>query len=200
MPTLPLQHRTELVTAPAITPVSLIEVKAHLRVEHNDDDALIARLISTAVTYVDVKGILGKAMITQTWGEWFAPNPGTVTLGLGPVQSVSAIKYYDTDNELQTATLSNFYVLGTGGRTTIKPKAGYSWPTTFTRDDAIKVEYVIGYGDNQGDVPETVRHGLMLLIAHWYENRENELMGTISKNLPYGFEALMDYERGSWYG
>ena len=40
----------------------------------------------------------------------------------------------------------------------------------------------------------------MLLIAHWYENRENELMGTISKNLPYGFEALMDYERGSWYG
>ena len=59
---------------------------------------------------------------------------------------------------------------------------------------------IIGYGDNPGDVPETVRHGLMLLIAHWYENRENELMGTISKNLPYGFEALMDYERGSWYG
>jgi len=200
MPTLPLQHRIELVTAPTAEPLTLTEVKSQLRVEHNDDDGLIARLIQTAIDYVDVTGTLGKAMITQTWGEWIAPNPGTVTLSLGPVQSVSAIKYYDTDNALQTATLSDFYVLGTKGQTTIKPKPGKAWPSTFTRDDAIKIEYVIGYGDARSDVPQTVRHGLMMLIGHWYENRENELMGTISKTLPHGFEALMDYERGSWYG
>jgi uncharacterized phiE125 gp8 family phage protein len=157
-------------------------------------------LIQTAIDYVDVTGTLGKAMITQTWGEWIAPNPGTVTLSLGPVQSVSAVKYYDTENAIQTATLSDFYVLGTKGRTTVKPKPGQAWPSTFTRDDAIKIEYVIGYGAARSDVPQTVRHGLMMLIAHWYENRENELMGTISKTLPHGFEALMDYERGSWYG
>ena len=200
MPTLPLQHRIVLVTPPAAEPLTLSEVKAQLRVEHNDDDTLIARLIQTAVDYIDVVGTLGKAMISQTWGEWIAPNPSTVLLSLGPVQSVSAIKFYDTDNVLQTATLSDFFVLGTKGKTIIRPKPSKAWPTTFDRDDAIKIEYVIGFGGSPSDVPQTVRHGLMMLVAHWYENRENELIGTSSKTLPHGFEALMDYERGSWYG
>ena len=200
MPTLPLQHRVQLITGPSVEPISVADAKRHLRVEHSDDDLLIKRLIETAVSMVDVTGVLGKAMITQTWGEWFAPNPSQIVLSLGPIQSVSAIKYYDTDNALQTDTLSNYFVLGTSGRTTIKPKSGYNWPTTFTRDDAIKIEYVIGYGDTFRDVPSTVRHALFMLVAHYYENRENELIGTVSKTLPFGFEALIDSERNTWYG
>ena len=200
MPTLPLQHRVQLVTGPSVEPISVADAKRHLRVEHSDDDLLIKRLIETAVAMVDVTGVLGKAMITQTWREWYAPNPSQIVLSLGPVQSVSAIKYYDTDNALQTDTLSNYFVLGTSGRTTIKPKSGYTWPTTFVRDDAIAIEYVIGYGDTFRDVPSTVRHALFMLVAHYYENRENELIGTISKTLPFGFEALIDSERNTWYG
>ena len=138
MATLPLQHRIELVTAPARQPITIAECKAQMRVEHSDDDLIINRFIDTAIAAVDVTGALGKAMITQTWGEWFAPNPGVIGLSLGPVQSVSAIKYYDSDNALQVATLSDFYVLGTKSRTTIKPKPGKSWPVVFNRDDAIK--------------------------------------------------------------
>jgi uncharacterized phiE125 gp8 family phage protein len=198
--TLSLQHRVELVTAPANEPVSLSEVKSHLRVEHNDEDALIARLIGAAIDYIDVTGALGQGMITQTWGEWFGANLGTVRLSLGPIQSVTAIKYYDTNNALQTATLSDFFILGRPGHTTLKPKSGFNWPVAFARDDAIKVEYVIGYGTTPGSIPQTVRHGLMMLVGHWYENRENELIGTISKTLPHGFSALMDNVRGNWYG
>ena len=200
MPTLSLQHRVERVTAPMEQPVTVADAKRHLRVEHSDDDLLIQRLIETAVAFVDVKGALGKAMITQTWAEWFAPNPSEIILSLGPVQSVSSISYYDTDNALQTATLSNFYVLGPSTRTVIKPKSGYTWPTTFTRDDAIKVQYVIGYGDSFTEVPSTVRHAILMLVSHYYENRENELIGTISKTIPFGFEALIDSERSSFYG
>ena len=200
MPTLPLQHRVQLVTGPSVEPISVADAKRHLRVEHNDDDLLIKRLIETAVAMVDVTGVLGKAMITQTWREWYSPNPSQIVLSLGPVQSVSAIKYYDADNVLQTDTLSNYFVLGTSGRTTIKPKSGFTWPTTFVRDDAIAIEYVIGYGDTFRDVPSTVRHALFMLVAHHYENRENELIGTISKTLPFGFEALLGSERNSWYG
>ena len=200
MPTLPLQHRVQLVTGPSVEPISVADAKRHLRVEHSDDDLLIKRLIETAVAMVDVTGVLGKAMITQTWREWYSPNPSQIVLSLGPVQSVSAIKYYDADNVLQTDTLSNYFVLGTSGRTTIKPKSGFTWPTTFVRDDAIAIEYVIGYGDTFRDVPSTVRHALFMLVAHHYENRENELIGTISKTLPFGFEALLGSERNSWYG
>ena len=200
MPYLSLQHRFELITAPEILPISVGFAKKHMRVEHSDDDALIARLINVAVNFVDVRGALGKAMITQTWGEWLAPNLSVVYPSLGPVQGVSAIKYFNADNALQTATLSNFHVLGTPGWALVSPKTGYSWPTTLQRDDAIKIEYVIGYGDAVSDIPETVRYALLMLVSHYYENRENELIGTISKTLPFGFDDLIGAERASNYG
>jgi uncharacterized phiE125 gp8 family phage protein len=143
--------------------------------------------------------VLGRAMITQTWGEWLAPNPSTVMLSLGPVQSVSAIKYYDIDGVLQTATLADFNVFGTPNRITITPKTGKAWPVTQTRDDAIKIEYVVGYGSTSASVPQTVRHALLMLVAHWYENRETTQEKQM-QDLPYGFMEMMNIERNSWYG
>jgi uncharacterized phiE125 gp8 family phage protein len=187
------------VTAPAVSPISLAEAKAQMRVEGSDDDAIIQRLIDAAVAFVDVQGVLGRAMITQTWGQWLSPNPSTVSLMLGPVQSVSAIKYYDLNGTLQTATLADFNVFGTPNRITITPKTGKAWPITQTRDDAIKIEYVIGYGDSAASVPQTVRHGLMMLVAHWYENRETTQEKQM-QDLPYGFMEMIGIERNSWYG
>ena len=198
--TLPLQHRIELVTAPTSEPITITEAKNHMRVEHNDDDLVIANLINVAVNYVDASGMLGKAMITQTWSECFGPHVSTVRLSLGPVQSVSSIQYYDANNVLQTETLSNYYVIGTKGYVTIYPKSGFTWPTVFNREDAIKITYVIGYGDTAASVPATIKHALKMLVAHYYENRENELVGVNSKTLPFGIENLLNMERNSWYG
>lgn len=193
------QHALSLVTAPAASPLTLAEAKAQMRVEHTDDDTIIQRLIDAAVAFVDVTGALGKAMITQTWAQWVGMVPGTVQLMLGPVQSVTAIKYYDTDGVLQTATLSDFDVFGTPTSTTVSPKSGKSWPVAQNRPYAIRIEYVIGYGDAASDVPQTVRHALMMLVAHWYENREGTQERALS-DVPYGFNELIGIERGHWYG
>ena len=192
--------RTQIVTAPAVTPISLDEVKSQLRVEHTDDNTLLTRLISVAIAMTDVKGVLGQAMITQTWAQWLGPNPTkTVQLLLGPVQSVSAVKYYDVDGVLQTDTLANYSVFGVPSKTTIEPKSGFNWPVTQERDDAIKIEYVIGYGDASTDVPETIRHALMLMIGHWYDNREQTQMDDLS-DIPFGFMELLNIHRETWYG
>lgn len=187
------------VTAPATAPISLAEAKAQMRVEGGDEDSIIQRLIDAAVAFVDVQGALGFAMITQTWAEWLGPNQSTVYLSLGPVQSVSSIKYYDTDGNLQTATLADFNIFGTPNRISISPKTSKAWPITQTRDDAIKIEYVIGYGSTSASVPQTVRHALLMLVAHWYENREASSEKQMM-NLPYGFAEMIGSERNHWYG
>jgi len=194
-------HALEIVDAPAVTPITLAEAKAQLRVEHSDDDVMIHRLIAVAVAYTDARGALGQAMITQKWAQWMGPNPQQkVALVLGPVQSVTAIKYYDVDGVLQTDTLTNYQTFGTDFTSTVGPKDGFSWPVTQNRSDAIRIEYEIGFGDAIADVPQSIRHALMLLIGHWYDNRENELIGTISKSIPFGFEELININRVSWYG
>ena len=86
MPAPLLQHRFELISAPAVEPVTVTDAKKQLRIEHSDDDALIARLINVVIGFVDVRVALGKATITQTLSEWLAPpNPSVVYLALGPV-------------------------------------------------------------------------------------------------------------------
>lgn len=192
-------HALELVDAPVTTPISLTEVKAQLRVEHTDDDTLLTRLLNTAVSFTDVRGALGKAMITQKWGQWVPPSPGEVRLILGPFQGLTAVKYYDTDGVLQTATLTDFEVIGPAALPIVRPKTGYSWPTTQSRSDAIKLEYTIGYGDAATDVPDIVRHALLMLVAHWYENREQTSQDVMT-DVPFGFTELMNIERNCWYG
>jgi uncharacterized phiE125 gp8 family phage protein len=190
----------QLLEAPAAAPVLLAEVKAQLRIEHPDDDLMIDRLIKTAVAYTDAKGALGHAMITQKWGQWVnSVPPQYVRLAMGPLIEVTAVQYYDIDGALQTDTLSNYEITGTDFTTRIGPKSGFNWPVTQDRADAIRIEYTAGYGATSASVPETLRHAMMLLIGHWYDNRENTMMDELS-NIPYGFDMLLDIHRRAWYG
>ena len=83
---------------------------------------------------------------------------------------------------------------------TIKPKTGFTWPVAQQRSDAINIEFVAGFGDAASDVPDTIRHAMLMLISFWYENRENELIGVTSKTLPFGFVDLLNIHRERWYG
>lgn len=115
------------------------------------------------------------------------------------MQSVTAIKYYDENGDLQSDDINNYEVYGTENAASIGPKDNFSWPTTQNRHDAIKIEYEIGYGDAASDVPDTIRHAMMLLIGHWYDNREQTQMDELS-NIPFGFVELMNMHRENWYG
>lgn len=189
----------ELVTPAATTAITLAEAKAQMRVETDDDDALITRLIAAAIAFTDAQGSLGKAIITQTWRQWIGNNPSEVLLLIKPSISVTAVKYYDTEGDLQTAVLADFDVLGTPSYRYVKAKSGYTWPTAQVRPDAIAIEYTAGYGSATTDVPETIRHALLMLVAHWYENRENSTMDRL-ESTPFGFDEMINIERGNWYG
>ena len=187
------------VAAPATDVISLAEAKAHLRVDFSDDDTLISGLIAAAISHVDGKGELGRAMITQTWAQWVSQAPGWVRLRMGPFQALTSVEYYDTDNVLQTATLSDFETRLDGDFVICKPKEDFEWPSAETRADAIKITYTAGFGDAATDVPQGIRQALLMLVAHWYENREAASEVKLN-DLPRAVDALLGNERVSWYG
>jgi uncharacterized phiE125 gp8 family phage protein len=84
-----------LTSAPSVEPISLAEAKAHLRIDSEDEDALLASLIATARTYVE--RTLGLALITQGWAYYLDhwPPSGVVVLPIKPLQAVTAVKVHD---------------------------------------------------------------------------------------------------------
>lgn len=190
---------TKRTTPPAIAPVSLDEAKIQCEIEHDDRNALIESFILAAVAHLDGQGVLGRAMITQSWSQWVSQAPGWVRLTVGPFQSLTSVEYYDADNALQTATITDFEIRLDGDFVLIKPKEDHVWPLAYIRQDAIKITYVAGFGDAATDVPENIRLAIRLLVGHFYENREAVSEANL-KEVPLAVEALIATERVSWYG
>jgi uncharacterized phiE125 gp8 family phage protein len=54
------------------------------------------------------------------------------------------------------------------------------------------VTFDAGYGLTETSVPASLRQALLLLVAHWYENREPVLSsGAVPKELPLAVESLL---------
>lgn len=180
-----------LVTPPDDLPLSVAEARQHCRIDGTDDDALVAALIQAATDHLDGwNGILGRCLMTQTWRQDFPGFGCRMRLPLAPVQSVSQVTYYDADNAQQTLASSVYALLtdAVGSYVTLAPNQ--DWPTTYRRPDAVSVTYVAGYG-GATDVPQAIKQAMLLMISHWYENREAATVGVIASSLPMAVDALL---------
>lgn len=45
------------------------------------------------------------------------------------------------------------------------------------------------------DIPEVIQQAMLLLIGHWYENREAVLMGMVSKEVEYSVKSLLSLDK-----
>lgn len=172
-----------LTAAPAAEPISLAEAKAHLRIDTDDEDTLISSLIVAARMLVERS--LGLALITQSWSHFLdaVPQRGCVALPLGPVQSVSAVRLHDGDGGTSTVDAGSYDidVLSDPARvvlTALVPSAG------LRPFNGFEVSFVAGFGDAASDVPQPIRQALLLLVAHWFEQREPVELGPGPQGVP----------------
>lgn len=191
---------TTLVTPPTADPVTLVEAKAHCRISIDDDDGLIAGYILAARHHLETE--TRRAFATQTWDltiddEWpIARVNGCyrnrIVLPRPPVQSVTSISYIDGAGATQTLAADQYKLAKADtGEWLIEPAYGVSWPTVRSEMAAVTVRFVAGYGTNPGDIPEPLRQAMLLLIGHWYENREAISIGNIVNELPLAVAALV---------
>lgn len=178
-----------IITAPAATPVTLAEAKGQLRIDHSDDDIMIDRLIAASTTYLDgYAGILGQALVTQTWELVLDAFPcGPIQIPLGPLQSVTSVKYDDTNGDEQTFGPENYTVDTVSKPGWVVLNSDASWPSTLDAINAVRVRFVAGFTD----VPQVLRHAILMLVGHFYENRETTIVGTNAQALPFAVDALI---------
>jgi uncharacterized phiE125 gp8 family phage protein len=186
----PLKPRRTV--APAEPLLSLAEVKAHVRVDHDDEDDLISSLIAAATDHLDGRaGVLGRALVTQTWvQEWSGfPACRRIRLPLPDVQSVT-ISYIDADGAEQTFPASDYHLThdARSGLAILDDAA--SWPSADDQPDAVTVTMVAGFGDREA-VPAAIRIAAMILVATWYASREAVVTGATASVTPISVDRLI---------
>jgi hypothetical protein len=134
-----------LIAGPGEEPVSLAEAKAWCRIDSTDEDALLAALIAAA--RLQVEGLTGRALVTQTWRLTTCPRGLAVELPVIPVQVLSAAP--------EGAVLTGDAVL------LAAPESG-----------EISIDYTAGYGA-AADVPQDLKQAVLTLVAFWYEHRDS---------------------------
>lgn len=173
-----------LVTPPAAPPVTLSEAKAHLRVEHSEDDTMITAMIAAAVSYLDGwTGILGRCLMPQAWRFDFARFPCDRTIRLGFPGMVSAgddapvVTYLDSAGAEQTLVATAYHTVEDALGSVLRLASGAAWPSTACHPAAVSVTATFGYPDAAA-VPPAIKAAILLVTGDLYRNRETTGVGS----------------------
>lgn len=171
-------------TEPLLT---IADVKAHCRVDHDDDDDTFEELIATATSHLDgYEGILGRALVSQVW-DYHLPcfamtgHLRRIPLPLTPLISVDQISYVDMNGEDQILSPADYVVLD-GRLAAVEPQYGKTWPSTRRQSRAATIRYTCGYGAAAA-VPASLRSAARLIVADLYDNRAAQTFGDGKVNI-----------------
>ena len=176
----------QLVTPPTEEPVSLLEAKLHLRVDFDEDDMLIASLITAARQAAET--LTGRQFTTARWKQVLDCFPGPSLIGVpagqtftlpghaillakAPVQSVVSINYLDMGSVKQTMPALTYTVDAACEPARITPVFGQIWPICLPQIGAVSVTFDAGYG-TASQVPEGIKSWIKLRVGSLYAHRE----------------------------
>lgn len=181
-----------LLMAPTVEPLSVPDAKHFLRVEHGDDDALIASLVAAARNHVEALTRCG--LITQTWrlvlDGW--PDNGRIKSRIGPLRTLVAARIYNESGTAGVIDIDRFVIDPAKG---VIAAPGWSLPMPGRAVAGIELDVELGFGATAGDVPPTLLQAIRMLVAHWYENRGLIAIGQSVAMMPASVNAMISSHR-----
>lgn len=173
---------------PASEPVTLVEVKTHLRLAHDSEDELLTGLIRAARG--DVERATGVAMIQQSWrlvrDDW--PREDRVVLMRHPVREVLSVTLFGSEGEASVMDPSDYLLDSVSRPARLHFERR---PERLRAMNGIEIDFTAGFGEAGTDVPDLLRRAVVMLVAHWYEFRANVAPSQQPVSYPAGYERLI---------
>jgi uncharacterized phiE125 gp8 family phage protein len=150
------------VEAPARA-VALDEVKAFVRVEHNEEDALIAGFVRSAQAACEA--FTGLTLIEQAAVETLPASRQWRRLGASPVRAIAGVAAVADDGS-ESLLPADGYAIDIDA-------AGDGWVRVLDAGEAkrVRLRFTAGMAADWNGVPEPLRHGIVRLAAHLYGAR-----------------------------
>lgn len=177
-----------LISPPGAEPISLAELKAHLRLDGNDEDALLTSLIRVAREHLERTA--GLALISQGWrlflDRW--PESGAIEIARGPVLSVQAVRAFDELGEESEISLAGHVLDGVRrpARLWLRERPGARQAI-----NGVEVDFTAGFGEAGEDVPDMLKRAMLIHAAHMYEFRGAVPVEMQPAGIPEGYDRLV---------
>lgn len=155
------------------------------------EDPYLVSLLKAARLHIE--DVIKRKLITQTVKLYLDKFPARAffELPLPPVQSVTSLQYIDQDGTTQTLSTDAYQASINRHRAAIRLNEGYTWPETDDALETVIVTMVVGYGDARANVPAPIKHAILLLAGHYYNQRESVIFGLVGTEVPQGIASLV---------
>jgi hypothetical protein len=124
-------------------------------------------------------------------------NTGVLNLHLAPLLSITYIRFQGFDGSWITIPPAQYIAESVtpgsvvAGPSRVQPQYGMTWPIPRPVIDCINIRGIFGYGNDSSTVPENVKIAILMLVAHWYENREHVVVGQLPTRLQDTIDSLL---------
>ncbi len=186
-------------------PVSINEAKEHLRVDGADEDTFITSCIGAATSRTEQE--CRRAFLRQQWTAYIKdfsaggtpvelPRPNLLTGEGNPF----LLEYRDTEGAWHAHT---DYLIQEFREPALLwlTEAPADVDAARSPEDAVwRATYWSGYGVTSKDIPQPIRHAILLLTAHFFENRELVQAGRIISEIPKSLDWILTPYRVAWRG
>ena len=181
----------QIETKPQSEPIAYGEVKHQLSISHDEDMAWIENVL-IPVARQTAETSTHRQILSASWKLYLPRFPSqnqSIQLPLGRFQALGEVSYTDNDYQPQTINLADLHVHGGPDYSRVHVKT--EWPQGFD----VVVDWTCGYGESRDTVPHDLRHAMLLLVSHWYEQREDVTVGAIVSQIPNTSAAILSRNR-----
>jgi uncharacterized phiE125 gp8 family phage protein len=168
-----MEVKYKIKTAPTIYPVTLAQLKANLHIIDTvaDRDVYLQQLLYAAIDWAQAR--IGRQLCRATYYAYpeMFPLDGDLPLTLGPVESITAVKYYAAGAVTTTTLSSSLYQLDNIKLTAIL--RFFETPELNTdRLNPIEIEFLNGWSTADA-VPKKICDAIILYASERYLNPDN---------------------------
>lgn len=172
----------KLVTGAASNVVTIEEAQNHLRVDSDDDIGYIEHLIYAAEKHLN--DVCGRRYVGETYDLYLDSFVDKIYFPIGPVASITSVKYQDGDDAEQTLTVDDDYYADIISDPSYI-RAVNTWPGVYDKPNAVVIRFVTGVTSPEL-IPLEFRQAVLLLIGEMYAKREDYI-----KRFPTAVQRLV---------
>lgn len=174
-----------LISAPEREPISLMEAKVYLRVDHDAEDELMQHFIKCARQAVEA--FTARSLMLQTWqmtvnsgfGSMISSTDyllGIHSKGMGGIELarspfIELMKAPVLVDEYGRRDIHD-YRLDTAGRVA-RIHFGSSLAQFLSGQGHLEILFKAGYGEHPEEVPAPLRQAIIMVVAELYEKRQS---------------------------